>query len=387
MLSIDQKCAFLKGTDLFADVPDSDLAKVAAVASEVTYAAHERLFQEGERGDALYLIVQGQVRLLKDDVEVLVRGAGECLGEFALLDDAPRSATVEALTDILALRLTRDEFHQFILDSTVIRGIYKLLTRKLRTDLDVQITTIREQEQVRQDIRRAYEVQMSMLPHTDLQWNEVHISGYCQPAAGVGGDYYDYFLLPQDHLGLLICDVAGHGFYSGLLAAMAKSCLTTQLQTDASVESVMPALNRIVCQTGPDWLLMNVCYILLDARAHTLTYANAGHHAPYHYTSQTKQLHPLRATTFPFGVLQDAVYQSIQRPYRPGDTLILCSDGVMEAMNIHDEMFGEARLERLIMTSVDLPAVELKQTILHHLTAYCQGVPQHDDVTIVVGRI
>lgn len=388
MLSLHEKCTFLKGTDLFAHVPDSALEQIAAVVDEVSFTTHTCLFHEGEVGDALYLIVQGQVRILKEGIEVLVRGSGDCVGEMALLDEAPRSATVEALTDVLTLRLPRDEFQRISLHTLAIpQGIYQLLARKLRTDLEVQIEAIRAQEQLKQDIRRAYEIQQSMLPRADLQQNGIHITGYCQPAASVGGDYYDYFILPPDRLGVLIGDVTGHGFYSGLIMAMAKSCLITQRQIDPTVESVMKAVNRIVCLNSPEWLFMSFCYILVDRQSQTFTYANAGHNAPYHYHRQTKSWTLLKPTTHPLGIQLDAAYPVVQCAWSPGDTLILYSDGIVEAENAQGELFGEARLEQALTAASDQPPLVLKHMLLEHLNAFCQGVPQHDDVTFVVVRL
>jgi sigma-B regulation protein RsbU (phosphoserine phosphatase) len=77
-------------------------------------------------------------------------------------------------------------------------------------------------------MERAYEIQMSMLPQGDLKHQGIHLSGYCRPANNVGGDYYDYFVLPAGRIGLLIGDVTGHGFYAGLIVAMAHSSRTTQ---------------------------------------------------------------------------------------------------------------------------------------------------------------
>lgn len=388
MLSLSKKSEFLKQTDLFAIASDETLEQIAGVSDEVHFASQDVLMNEGEQGDALYLVVEGNASILRDGVPVLTLGPGDCVGEMALLDDEPRSATIVASSDIVTLRLTRDDFQRaFDFNPAVMRGMYHILTHKLRIDLDVHLHSVREQEQINQDIRRAYEIQQSMLPQEDLVLDDIQITGYCKPAEDVGGDFYDYAALTADTVGIFIGDVTGHGFYSGLVVAMAKSCLITQLQIDPSVESVMGAVNRIVHPTGPNWLFMTVCYALLDRRKQTFTYANAGHNAPYHYHRQADELTFLKPTTFPTGIFDDATYTSEERAWKSGDTLIFYSDGVVEAENNTGELFGDARLEAYIREAIHLPAVDIKQILLAHVDEFTQGVPQQDDITLMIVRL
>lgn len=388
MLSVHDKKTFLKNTEVFARMSDHMLTRIAEAMTEVRFKPDDHLMVEGKQGDAVYLVVDGRIRILKEGVEVLVRGAGECLGEMALLDDAPRSATVEAITEVVALRLKRDEFQNILTgNAAMIQGLYHTLTRKIRSDLEIHVESVRAQEQIRQDMRRAYETQQTMLPDDDLLDGGLHITGYCQPATTVGGDYYDYFRLPGDKVGVFIGDVSGHGFYSGLIVAMAKSCLVTQLQVDPSVESVMQAINRIIYPTGPIWMFMTVCYALIDRTNRCFTYANAGHNNPYHYHIQTGEITPLKPTTHPVGIMEDAVYTSTECGWRPGDLLVFYSDGVIEAENADGEPFGATRLERCIRDAARLPASEIKQAILGQVQHFTRGVLQSDDITLMIAKL
>ncbi|MCZ6635469.1 MAG: SpoIIE family protein phosphatase, partial [bacterium] len=106
------------------------------------------------------------------------------------------------------------------------------LLGKLREDVETQVSAGLERERWQQDIKRAHEIQMGMLPSEDLITNTFEISGFCQPATDVGGDYYDYQILNKDQVGVIIGDVTGHGFYSGLFVAMAKTCLHLQARIE-----------------------------------------------------------------------------------------------------------------------------------------------------------
>ena len=388
MLSIQDKIVFLKKTELFSGIPEDTLVQAAEALEEVRYDQDDVIMREGEAGDTLYLIVEGNVKILKENIHVLTLKQGACIGEMAILDNEPRSATIIAGSEVQALCLTRTAFQRVLSGNTaMIEGIFHLLTDKLRYDLDVHLESVRTQEQINQDIRRARQIQQAMLPQEDLAHGWLTITGYCNPAASVGGDYYDYIPISDDAVGVFIGDVTGHGFYSGLIVSIAKSCIVTQLQTDPSVESVLTAINRVVEPSGPDWMFMTACYALLDRITGKMVYANAGHNPPFYYDSQSGELKELDPTDVPLGIFKEATCNPVEMAWQPGDTLIFYSDGVVEAENDGGDLFGEEALEHCIKNSIHLSAVEIKEAILKEVEAFTQGVPQQDDITLVVARL
>ncbi len=134
VLSTVEKILFLKSIDLFSQIPGAELTQVAVIAAEEARDAGEEIFAHGERGDALYLILEGQVRVHLEDRLIAQLGARECFGEMALLDAEPRSATVTALTAARFLKVERAEFQELVSDRPEIAaGIIKVLTRRLRS--------------------------------------------------------------------------------------------------------------------------------------------------------------------------------------------------------------------------------------------------------------
>ncbi len=128
-----EKVLFLKSIDLFAALPGEDLAQIAGICDEVTFDAGEPVFREGETGDALYLVLEGKVRVLKGDRELASLGERECFGEMAILDSEPRSASVEASTDSVLLKLSREDFKDIMAERPGIgQGVIRVLTRRLR---------------------------------------------------------------------------------------------------------------------------------------------------------------------------------------------------------------------------------------------------------------
>jgi CRP/FNR family transcriptional regulator, cyclic AMP receptor protein len=133
LISTVEKVLFLKSIDLFSQIPGEDLAQVALISTEETREQGEEIFGEGESGDALYLVIDGKVRVHKHDRVIAELGERECFGEMAILDAAPRSATVTAVVDTNLLKITREDFQEIMSEKPEIAmGIIKVLTRRLR---------------------------------------------------------------------------------------------------------------------------------------------------------------------------------------------------------------------------------------------------------------
>ncbi len=133
MITTVEKVLFLKSIDLFSQIPGEDLAAVALISSEEHRDQGDEIFAEGEAGDALYLVIDGKVRVHKQDRLIAELGERECFGEMAILDAAPRSATVSAVSDVELLKIEREDFQEIMAEKPEIAmGIIKVLTRRLR---------------------------------------------------------------------------------------------------------------------------------------------------------------------------------------------------------------------------------------------------------------
>jgi serine phosphatase RsbU (regulator of sigma subunit) len=386
---MSERIDFLKKTDLLNGVPDDLFKGIVEAFQEIRAKAGETIFQEGEIGDGVYVVVEGSLNLVTNQVKVLQVESGEWVGELALIDEAPRSASAIAETDALLLKWTREDFMKALKGNPeVVHGILKTLSRKLRQDLALQVKSTVRHERWLQDIQRAHEIQMAMLPDGDLSAEKIVISGYCHPAEDVGGDYYDYLPLEGNQLSLILADVMGHGFYAGLLVAMVKSCLHTQTRTDASPAAVMEAMNRTVFSSVQSGLLMTCCYLVFDFQKQTLNYTNAGHPFPYHYCRATDRMERLDSTDLLLGIpgFQDVHFTTLEMSMEPGDLLVLYSDGIPEAANSDEEEFGEERMAEILLENKDKSAEEIKDSVLDAVTRHCHGMAQADDITLVVAQ-
>ncbi len=374
--------SFLQKNELFARAPASVLERVSTHLTRRRLREGEELFHEGEIGDAAYFVVSGAIALSARGIRVASAIAGDCFGEFALIDDAPRSATATADKDVVLLEWTRKDFMDAVGRSkTVAEAMFKALTRKLREDVHYQVKTDR-------DLERARRVQMAMMPTSDSNDGAVHIAGICRPALAVGGDYYDYFSLKDGTVAIVIADVLGHGFDAGLLVAMIKSCIDTQVRVDAAPASVMRALNRIISRSLDTVLLTSCCYVVLDPTKRKLSYTNAGQVNPFLYRSERARLDRLESTDVILGFpgRENASFHTRVKDWNASDVILLFTDGISEAEDGQELEFGEARLGRLLADAKEQSPGEIRARVLEAVAQHSRGVEQKDDETFVIAK-
>jgi sigma-B regulation protein RsbU (phosphoserine phosphatase) len=394
MLPEEEKLQFLKKTELFAELPETELKSICQIASEVAYPADATLFEEGDEGDSLYLIVNGEVSIIKAGTEVLFfNEKGYCLGEIALIDNKPRSATVKTVTATQFLRITRHDFYNAMMrEPRIGSGMFRVLNDKIRRDLEIQMSAIRKEIAQEESMRLAAEVQKSLLPNQEISHPYVSSAGYCRPANSVGGDYYDYLRLADNSIAIFLGDVMGHGYHSAMVAAMTKSCLQTQIPFDASVPEVMKAITRVI-EDSQTFIYMTCCYLIIHPD-NRLEFANAGHPQMLLYRAEQNgikndntDLIELESSFLPVGISMSDTptqYYSSEVEWYPGDLLVLYSDGITEAFNPNAEMYGFDRFTELISQKRHLSAEEIKTEILSDLQAHQQDESANDDITLVV---
>ncbi len=393
MLEEADKLQFLQKTELFSEVPEAELKAISQIANEVAYPAGSILFEEGDEGDSLYLIVDGKVSIIKEGTEVLfIDEKGYCLGEIALIDRKPRSATVKTVKSTQLLRITRNDFYNAMARVPRIGiGMFRVLNEKIRHDLEIQMSAIRKEIAQEESMRLAAEVQQSLLPNQEISHPCVSTAGYCRPANSVGGDYYDYLELSENRVAIFIGDVMGHGYHSAMVAAMTKSCLQTQIRFDASVPEVMKAITRVTEEDSQAFIYMTCCYLIIHPD-NRFEYANAGHPQMLLYRAEPdKGEEPLEleSSFLPVGISifqPPAKYHSTEMEWHPGDLLVLYSDGITEAFNPNLEMYGLERFQALISKNRHLSPEEIKTEILSDLRAHQQGESTNDDITLVVAK-
>jgi phosphoserine phosphatase RsbU/P len=279
------------------------------------------------------------------------------------------------------------------------------------------ISQVAEQEKLKHEIEFAKEVQAELFPQTLPHLKTLDYSGSCRPASGVGGDYYDFLLLAADQLGIALGDISGKGVSAALLMASLQALLRSQAPAYGNrVDELISEINRLMHASTGSSKYATFFYGLYDDTQRTLTYVNAGHNAPMLFRpteiaasrldalgalgysdgaphapalQQTGACEVTRMETggLAVGLFGKSVYQQETVQLRPGDLLLLFTDGVSEAMNADEAEFGEARLTELVAAHRQLPAVALRELILAEIARFAAGAPQYDDLTLIVAKV
>jgi len=201
----------------------------------------------------------------------------------------------------------------------------------------------------------------------------------------VGGDYYDYFILPDNRVGVAIGDVVGHEFYSGLLVAIVSTGLTFQLELNSNPSAVIESLNKVVRNYRHARMLMSFSYILLDPFSFTLTLTSAGGYpSPYIYHHSVGEWNILETKSPPLGAFPQIVTKSLNVQWEPGDRLFLYTDGVIETQNEDGQEYRASLLEEALNRNVSLPPADMISAMYEELDDYRGNRPFDDDITMVV---
>ena len=239
----------------------------------------------------------------------------------------------------------------------------------------------RQRERIEQELRVARVIQQTLLPREVPSLPGWEIAPFWQPARAVSGDFYDFILYPDGKLGIVIADVTDKGVPAALVMATTRSILRSRAELNQAPGEVLAQVNDLLCPDIPPKMFVTCLYAVLDPGSGRLRYANAGHNLPYLRTPGG--LLELRARGMPLGLMPGMPYEEKEVSFGPGDTLLLSSDGLVEAHNERREMFGFPRLKDLMAGCQGGGAlVECLMGALEDFTG--PGYEQEDDITLLV---
>ncbi|HEX9372836.1 MAG TPA: SpoIIE family protein phosphatase [Roseiflexaceae bacterium] len=399
---------------LFAALPPDEIGRLAASLSSAVYPANTILFREGDHGDRFYIVLAGQIAIVKalgtDDERLLgVRGAGEFVGEMSLLSaDGLRTASVRVHEDAEVLELTRADFDALLhRHPTLAYEMLRVLSTRLRASHDTAIRDLHEknqrltqayaelqaaqaqiieQETLARELRLAREIQESMLPRKLPQLTGFEIGGRMIAARMVGGDFYDAIPLDADRVGVVIGDVSGKGVPAALLMALVCSLLRAEAVRTDSPEEVLRVVNGHLLSRNARGMFVTVLYGVLHRVTREFTFVRAGHELPLVLDAGGANLTPERGRGHPLGMFASPALDSQTVVVPPGGTLLLFTDGVTEAMDQQGELFGVERIAEAVRDYPRATAQELCDHLVDAVTAYHGAAPQADDITLLAVR-
>lgn len=241
---------------------------------------------------------------------------------------------------------------------------------------------------IEKELEIARRIQSSILPRDVPLVRGLSIAARYVPMAAVAGDFYDFLVLDQRRIGILVADVTGHGVPAALIASMLKTAFVAQTAHAADPAKVLRGLNLSLCGKFEEHFVTAI-YLFVDAEEQIFRYAGAGH-PPLLLGSvdggKAEAFHEVESNGLLLGISEEATYCALERPFRPGDRCVLYTDGIIEAKNAGQEEFGSTRFVRFLETQSHVAAASLVAALLSELTRWtgkAHGGAQEDDITLI----
>jgi sigma-B regulation protein RsbU (phosphoserine phosphatase) len=400
---------------LLSSLPRQEVEHLARVLRPIECPPGTILFREGTFGDQYYIVLQGDVEIIKgldtDGERLLaIRGEAAFIGEMSLFSqDGLRTASVRTRTPCRLLQMTRAEFdallHRYpalayemvrILsirlsesENTLVNDLREknLQLQQAYDELKATQDQLIEKEKLEAELDVARRIQRSILPQ-----QPPHRAGYdfgmlLEPASSVAGDFFDFIPLKDDRLVLIIGDVSDHGVPSAIFMALTFSLLRGEI---ARVQTPGESLQNVNCHlldmNEADMFVTLLCGIL-DLNTREFHYVRAGHLPPLVLDASGHNIEVPQATGRTLGLFYDVPLdeQSIVLPQ--GGVLALYTDGITEAANPQGELFGEERLSAVLRLNPAQSAQQACQAVLEAVSRHSTAPTPQDDITLVVLRI
>jgi len=335
------------------------------------------------------LIEQPEIRLILSDINMPEMDGLTLLTKLKELKNPMlKTVIVSAYGDMENIRTAMN------------RGAFDFLTKPISFD-DLEITinktideinmiwqSVQEHDQlisIRQDLQTAREIQLAILPKTFPPFpgrTEFSIFASMIAAKEVGGDFFDFFIIDKERLGFVIGDVSGKGVTAAIFMAVSRTLIRATGIKGISSNECMNYVNRLLCSESVASMFVTVFYGILNTATGEVDYVNAGHNPPYLISSENVTRLEMTGGAI-LGCLEDFDYKSKQVRLNPGDMLFLFTDGVTEAINMQEEMYGEQRLITFLQSHKSCEIDEVVKAANRSVTDFSAEMAQSDDITIL----
>ncbi|MBM3242214.1 response regulator [Candidatus Poribacteria bacterium] len=242
-------------------------------------------------------------------------------------------------------------------------------------------------EQLGYHLETATKIQQQLLPKESPQYENIEIAGDLKISMMVAGDFYDFIPLDDDHIGIAIADISGKGVPAAMLMVMVQTILRLVCREETSPTNVLKRVNDFLAMDTELEMFSTMVYGVLDTKSLTFTYSNGGHCPPIRVNSQKDVVDFLEKGGMLLGIFDYAEFEDETLSLQANDTLVFYTDGVTEAENSSEEVYGTQRLVDVIVKNLDLSAEKLCRKIEEDLIEFTSTLPHSDDLTIVVIKI
>lgn len=333
--------------------------------------------------DGMYIILSGSTQVL-DGTGNLINTlyVGDFIGELGLINDDIRQATVRAKTDVVCANISKGLFEKIAGQNPKIYGTFMNMLYTKTTKL------VTEQERIKSELAVATKIQSECLENDFSVFNalkDVKIKAAMRPAKEVGGDFYDMFMIDENHMCFLIADVSGKGVPAALFMTMAKTHIKNYATLNLPLSEVAERANNQLCYKNESGMFVTAFICVLDLRSDEVTFVNAGHNRPFVMDPAGEfKMIPAKAN-LALGMMEDMPYVEQHFTLPKGSSIYLYTDGVTEALNPAQEFFGDARLKEVLNAQRNL-AQDVDcfiDSMYRAVDNFADGEMQADDITMV----
>ena len=342
----------------------------------------EFLFKIGERAEKLYYINKGVIRLPELNCNVK---AGQVIGEMGIFSPGKeRTASAVAEDEVETYTMGCDEVKRlFSRDPGLGINMIQLSIKRMIENLKAETAA---RERIKTELRVARDIQASMLPRTFPPFpgrKDFEIYAMMEPAKEVGGDLYDFFLVDEKRLCVIVGDVSGKGVPAALFMAISKALLKSEAMRGYSASEIVARVNNLISPENPECMFVTVFCLILNTETGEAECCSGGHNAPLLCTNGGAVNYLDTPSGMVVGFQANSDYQSKTIRLKPGEMLLLYTDGVTEAQNPRSECFSENRLRECVSALRHLELREVIDGVKREVVLHAQTQPQSDDITML----
>jgi phosphoserine phosphatase RsbU/P len=398
----------------FSDLKPEHLRELTSAAVQNTYPPDMVLCHEGELEHTFYVVMEGKVKVtrrMEDGRDRLLAtlGGGSFFGEMALIENKPRSGSVTTVETTTVL-----EFPEELFDSLLERSpslglaMVKKVSANLRAsdqaaiadlsrknaelaqayaDLQAAQAELVAKERLERELEIAGEVQRSLLPSEFPVVPGYSFAGRNVPARTVGGDLYDVLPLDAEHVGLLMADVSDKGVHASLFMAVTRALFVALAKRSLSARDVTLNVHKALLEVSPSSeMFVTVFYGVLHGPTGRLTYVRAGQDRPLLFRATGGAPQHIDAAGRFLGMLEELELEERTTQLLPGDTLVMYSDGVPDAINPASEPYGLERLVAFLEKHCYEPPDLLCKSVFRDVFDFRGDAPAFDDITVLIAK-
>lgn len=370
----------------FASLLDDDLLRLMLDESTiVNFKIEDIIVKQHDPSDSLYLILNGRCTVYVNDRLISHIEAGDLLGEMGVIQNTPRSATVIAIENTQALRISGETFNKMLKSPKLSSWMLNMMTDRLKRASTDAARFLKEMEEIRMDQMELARVQRSLLPKELPSDPRFRVHVLYSPCAYAGGDYYDAIMLDKNHLLLIVADVTGHGAQASISMAIVRS-FVHQPNIGKTPGTILRRLNRYLFKYGPSQHFVTSQCAVINLPEKKIQFAYAGHPPLLHLRDgECNTLKGIRSFFLRFQT--EADFKSSTLSLQSGDRIAFYTDGVIETFNPEGDMYNVDGLERYLYKTRKQSVSTVPSQLETDLHQFRQGSPVEDDITFMVVEI